>query len=273
MFRTATACVLALSSSVALANTVIKPAFDGDVCVSQTVLAVDDQWFVAGASTNGPPADADNAPNAVAAQQTFVGALSPFATNGFESGEISGNTITFTNLDDATFAATGTSGLSAIACSGYSNGFRPAAGSCHYAINNQNGVKIEFGSPVQAVGFYIADALEKQDVTVTCANGDTETITLAGTNCPNLVTGCNPIAYFARVNDPLDQGTWCTSIEIVSQGNGDSFSIDELTIGSCDAALVTQADCECEHVCATSASNSVTIAFAEGVGGPCQDCR
>lgn len=268
----ATAAVLALAAGVVSASE-LNSEFVGGVCApgGQAVLAVDDQWFLAGSGANGPPVSSANAPNAFDAALQFTSALSPSATNSFES--VTGSTLEFAGIGPATFSPTSSSGLSAIV-STQSNGFRPSSGSKFYGINNGNGVTIDFSTPQQAVGFFVIDALEKQDVVVTCVNGETQTYTLEGTNCPDLVSGCNPIAYFATVADAADPSSWCTSISVVSQGSGDSFGIDDLTVGSCEPLLPTaDAACDCESACVSSGDAlSATLTFSEGAAGPCPAC-
>lgn len=87
------------------------------------------------------------------------------------------------------------------------------------------------------------------------------------------------VAYFSRIGDPGDEGTWCKEIQIIPSTGSGIHGFDEITVGRCESASVTRTiacedgapGCSAASV-STDAGNSVTLAWGPD-GEACPDPR
>lgn len=272
MKMTAFLSLLLVVTAASVARAVDLPSsFSPPPCsgTRQTVLASDDPWWSSGSPFNGPPVSADNAPNAFALANDFVSSLSVSGTEDFEN--VIGSTLTFGPFGSGSYTNVGGSITSAT-----TNGYRATSGTQFWGMR-ENSLTITFPQPAQALGFYIVDALEQRNVTITCANGAQEVFVL-DPSPPCSTASCNPVAYFASERDASDTGDWCTGITIEGgeTSASDAFGIDDVTIGTCDALVpaTAEANCDCHTACVGSSSGlSATLTFSETAAGPCPVCE
>ena len=169
-------------------------------------------------------------PNADAAQNAFLSALTGIGTENFEGfapDTPAPITLTFPGAGAATLSS-GTVVSQTTGVNG--NGQYPISGSQFLETDTNTGFIISFSQPVAAFGFYGVDVGDYgNQLTLTLVNGTSRTLTVPHTLGSNGNTS-GSVLYFGVIADP---GQEYRSVVFGNTGvGGDSFAFDDMTIGS-----------------------------------------